>query len=144
MLTYHAGPMRKGRLAPDALGRAYERLLLPRTARRSRRVIVSSMFVARELGHALGSDCVAIPPGVDEHAFTPGATRPPSDALLYVGSLSSTTHYKNVPLLLQAVQGEDYPLEQALFLLITVVVLLAILAADIATALLDPRTRTAA
>ena len=46
-------------------------------------------------------------------------------------------------LLLQAVQGEDYPLEQALFLLITVAVLFAILLADIATALLDPRTRTA-
>ena len=39
-------------------------------------------------------------------------------------------------------QGEDYPLEQALFLFITVAVLVAILIADIATALLDPRTRT--
>ena len=39
--------------------------------------------------------------------------------------------------------NEDYPLMQALFLLITVAVLLAILLADIATALLDPRTRTA-
>jgi glycosyltransferase involved in cell wall biosynthesis len=103
VLTYHAGPMRKGRLAPDALGWAYEHLLLPRTAGRAARVIVSSMFVARELGHALGKHCVAIPPGVDEHAFTPSATRAPSDALLYVGSLSSTTPYKNVPLLLQAV-----------------------------------------
>ncbi len=46
-------------------------------------------------------------------------------------------------MLLQAVQNEDYPLMQALFLLITVAVLLAILIADIATALLDPRTRTA-
>ena len=46
-------------------------------------------------------------------------------------------------MLLQAVQGEDYPLMQALFLLITLAVLLAILLADIATALLDPRTRTA-
>jgi peptide/nickel transport system permease protein len=46
-------------------------------------------------------------------------------------------------MLLQAVQGEDYPLMQALFLLITVAVLVAILLADIATALLDPRTRTA-
>ena len=40
-------------------------------------------------------------------------------------------------------QGEDFPLMQALFLLITVAVLVAILLADIATALLDPRTRTA-
>jgi len=46
-------------------------------------------------------------------------------------------------MLLQAVNNEDYPLMQALFLLITVAVLAAILIADIATALLDPRTRTA-
>lgn len=46
-------------------------------------------------------------------------------------------------MLLQAVQNEDYPLMQALFLLITVAVLVAILLSDIATALLDPRTRTA-
>jgi peptide/nickel transport system permease protein len=45
-------------------------------------------------------------------------------------------------LLLQAVNNEDYPLEQALFLLITVAVLVAILLSDIATAILDPRTRT--
>jgi peptide/nickel transport system permease protein len=46
-------------------------------------------------------------------------------------------------LLLQAVNNEDYPLMQALFLLITVAVLVAILIADMATAMLDPRTRGA-
>jgi peptide/nickel transport system permease protein len=46
-------------------------------------------------------------------------------------------------MLLQAVQNEDYALMQALFLLITVAVLVAILLADIATAIFDPRTRTA-
>ena len=46
-------------------------------------------------------------------------------------------------MLLQAVQNEDYPLMQALFLLITVAVLVAILLADIATAIFDPRTRSA-
>jgi peptide/nickel transport system permease protein len=44
-------------------------------------------------------------------------------------------------LLLQAVNNTDYPLMQALFLLITVAVLFAILLSDIATAILDPRTR---
>ena len=44
-------------------------------------------------------------------------------------------------LLLQAVNAEDYPLMQALFLLITVAVLIAIFCADVATAILDPRTR---
>jgi peptide/nickel transport system permease protein len=44
-------------------------------------------------------------------------------------------------MLLQAVDNEDFPLMQALFLLITVAVLVAILLSDIATAVLDPRTR---
>ena len=44
-------------------------------------------------------------------------------------------------LLLRAVNGLDYPLMQALFLLITMAVLLSVLAADIATAIVDPRTR---
>jgi peptide/nickel transport system permease protein len=47
-------------------------------------------------------------------------------------------------LLLQAVNNSDYPLEQALFLLITGAVLLAILVSDVVTAILDPRTRGAA
>jgi peptide/nickel transport system permease protein len=46
-------------------------------------------------------------------------------------------------LLLQAVNNDDYPLMQALFLLITAAVLLAILLSDIAVAILDPRTRAA-
>jgi peptide/nickel transport system permease protein len=44
-------------------------------------------------------------------------------------------------LLLQAVNNNDYPLIQALFLLITVTVLVAILLSDFLTAALDPRTR---
>jgi peptide/nickel transport system permease protein len=42
---------------------------------------------------------------------------------------------------LQAVENQDYALMQALFLLIIVAVLSAILVADAATAVLDPRTR---
>jgi peptide/nickel transport system permease protein len=44
-------------------------------------------------------------------------------------------------MLLTAVNGLDYPLMQALFLLITVAVLLSVLAADVVTAIIDPRTR---
>ncbi len=44
-------------------------------------------------------------------------------------------------LLYQAVVNEDYPLMQAIFLLITVAVLVAVLLSDLANALLDPRTR---
>jgi peptide/nickel transport system permease protein len=45
--------------------------------------------------------------------------------------------------LLQAVHSEDFALMQTLFLMITLAVLVAVLAADILTALLDPRTREA-
>lgn len=44
-------------------------------------------------------------------------------------------------MLLQSVENQDYSLMQALFLLITVAVLVAVLLADVATAMLDPRTR---
>ncbi len=44
-------------------------------------------------------------------------------------------------MLLNAVDALDYPLMQALFLLITVAVLISVLAADVLTAILDPRTR---
>ncbi len=44
-------------------------------------------------------------------------------------------------MLLNAVNELDYPLMQALFLLITVAVLVSVLAADVVTAILDPRTR---
>jgi peptide/nickel transport system permease protein len=42
---------------------------------------------------------------------------------------------------LQSVENQDYALMQGLFLMITLAVLVAILAADGATAILDPRTR---
>lgn len=44
--------------------------------------------------------------------------------------------------LLSAVNNEDYPLMQALFVMITVTVLVAVLLCDFLTAWLDPRTRT--
>lgn len=44
-------------------------------------------------------------------------------------------------LLLRAVEGLDYPLMQALFLLITLAVLFSLLFCDVLTAVLDPRTR---
>jgi len=45
--------------------------------------------------------------------------------------------------LLQAVHSEDFALMQTLFLMITMAVLIAVLAADFLTAWLDPRTREA-
>ena len=47
-------------------------------------------------------------------------------------------------MLLSAVSNQDYPLMQALFVLITVTVLVAVLLSDFATVWLDPRARTEA
>jgi len=44
-------------------------------------------------------------------------------------------------LLLRSVEGLDYPVMQALFLLITLAVLLSLLVCDVLTFILDPRTR---
>ncbi len=46
-------------------------------------------------------------------------------------------------MLLSAVSNQDYPLMQAMFVLITVAVLVAVLISDFLTAILDPRVRTA-
>lgn len=46
-------------------------------------------------------------------------------------------------MLLSAVNNQDYPLMQALFVMITVTVLVAVLISDFLTAWLDPRARTA-
>jgi peptide/nickel transport system permease protein len=43
--------------------------------------------------------------------------------------------------LFKAAQGQDYPLMEALFLAITILVLVANILADIAYVFLDPRTR---
>ncbi|MCL2796139.1 MAG: ABC transporter permease [Microbacteriaceae bacterium] len=45
-------------------------------------------------------------------------------------------------MLLQAVNNQDYPLMQAMFVMITVAVLVAVLICDFLTVLLDPRART--
>lgn len=45
-------------------------------------------------------------------------------------------------MLLQAVNNEDYPLMQAMFVMITVTVLVAVLLCDFLTVILDPRART--
>ena len=44
-------------------------------------------------------------------------------------------------LLLEATSAKDYPLMQGIFLVITLAVLVANILADIAYAILDPRTR---
>jgi len=55
---------------------------------------------ARREAATLGVDALAVPPGVDTTAFTPGGSRAPRPVALYVGTLEARR--KNVDLLLRA------------------------------------------
>ncbi len=80
----------------------------------------------------------AMLPNLSGFAMSLGFVLSGAIAVEYLFSYQGVGYY-----LLLAVVNQDYALMQALFLLITVAVLVAILAADILTAILDPRTRTA-
>jgi peptide/nickel transport system permease protein len=79
----------------------------------------------------------AVLPNLSGFAMSLGFVLSGAIAVEYLFNYQGVGYY-----LLQAVLGQDYALVQALFLLITVAVLIAILAADVLTAILDPRTRT--
>ena len=82
---------------------------------------------------------------VGRNAILPNLTGFAMSLGFVVGGAILVEYVFNYPgvgwMFLQSVENQDYALMQGLFLLITVAVLLAILAADGATAILDPRTR---
>jgi peptide/nickel transport system permease protein len=82
---------------------------------------------------------------VGRNAILPNLTGFAMSLGFVVGGAILVEYVFNYPgvgwMFLQSVENQDYALMQGLFLLITVAVLLAILAADAATAMLDPRTR---
>ena len=101
VMTYHSGSLVKGVGAPvDALLRAYERHVLPRVFRRCDRLVaVSPVSTAYATGRA-----EIVPPGVDVSLFTPGdpAARD-GDQVLFVGRLETTSRWKGVHVLIDAI-----------------------------------------
>jgi peptide/nickel transport system permease protein len=82
---------------------------------------------------------------VGRNAILPNLTGFAMSLGFIVGGAILVEYVFNYPgvgwMFLQSVENQDYALMQGLFLMIIVAVLLAILAADAATAILDPRTR---
>jgi glycosyltransferase involved in cell wall biosynthesis len=115
VLTYHAGPMRKSAAAVNIGLRAYERVVVPYTLRRSSHLICSSIYVKEFLAtFAHGTPVEVIPPGVNTRIFNyvPIENR---RGLLFVGSLDRATRYKALDTLIDAValqraQGTETPL----------------------------------
>ncbi len=102
VLTYHAGPMRKGRWFVNLILRSYERVILSRTVRRSKVVICTSPYVVETLLGTEPSNATVIAPAVDIDTFAPGG-EPAGDRVLFVGSLDMSAAYKGLDLLLDAI-----------------------------------------
>jgi glycosyltransferase involved in cell wall biosynthesis len=90
---------------------AWQRLLLPRIARRARRVLTDSQFSRAELGELLGVDADVVPGGVDAR-FSPAADPEPARRALglgrpYVLCVASHTARKNLGALAPAAAALD-------------------------------------
>jgi glycosyltransferase involved in cell wall biosynthesis len=102
VLTYHTGVMRKGKVPVDAMLRAYESLVVPRTAQRAQQVICSSGFVESTFPTSFVGKSTVIQPGIDLERFTLSAP-PRVGPMLFVGTLAGATAYKGLSDALRAI-----------------------------------------
>lgn len=102
VLTYHAGSLVKGVGGPvDAGLRAYERWVLPRVfARCAALVAVSPVAMTHHTGRAQ-----LISPGVDPSTFRPPSGDEQRRGILYVGRIETTSRWKGVSVLVDALAG---------------------------------------
>jgi glycosyltransferase involved in cell wall biosynthesis len=115
VLTYHAGPMHKGKVVADGAIKIYEKTLLRYTALRSNMVICNSNFVQDAFARDFSGKSVVVPPGVDASEFRPG-DRKRRGAILFVAHLDTGMEFKGLGTLLEAVgalvaDGTDVTLE---------------------------------
>lgn len=87
VLTYHAGSMRKGRLAADVPIWLFEHLLLPQLLRRVQHIVASSEFVKQSFFSNWAQKTSVITPGVDSQRFasTPNHQTQTPFKLVFVG-----------------------------------------------------------
>ena len=102
VLTYHAGPMHKGKAIADGAIKIYERTLLRYTALRSNMVICNSNFVRDAFARDFSGKSVVVPPGVDASEFRPGDCQR-RGAILFVAHLDTGMEFKGLGTLLEAV-----------------------------------------
>jgi glycosyltransferase involved in cell wall biosynthesis len=113
VLTYHAGPMRKGHPVVDLALRAYESSVLTGTAARAEDVICSSDYVRQALYSSFSANPRVIRPGVDATRFT-ATPSPGGRRVAFVGALRSSTRYKNLDTLIEAaalLRAQGRPIE---------------------------------
>jgi len=99
VLTYHAGTMRKNKFLMDSIIFLYEKLILPRTARKATRIICVSNFVKNTLLKKYAFKSTVIHPGVDVSLFKPDPTIEKDKSLILF-----ICHYKSM----HKMKGLDY------------------------------------
>jgi glycosyltransferase involved in cell wall biosynthesis len=104
VLTYHSGPMRKGRWWIDAGLRAYERWILTDTMGRADAVISASTYVSNSHRPTTAPIREIIHPAIDATLFCPGGAPESEFAVLFVGTLTAATRYKGLETLLNAIR----------------------------------------
>jgi glycosyltransferase involved in cell wall biosynthesis len=116
VLTYHAGPMRKGRLLPDQAIWLYEHTVMHFTATRSNAIICNSSYVRDVFARDFVGKSVVVPPGVDSSLFRPAPTDGPASAngragtdgparVIFVSKLDVGMEFKGLDLLLRSTRA---------------------------------------
>jgi glycosyltransferase involved in cell wall biosynthesis len=103
VLTYHAGPLAKGRPLFDVAATGYERLGLRRLLKQAAAVVHYSPEFGRVNARLLEDKVHVVAPGVDLGQFSPNGPAPPEPSVLYVGRMERSSRWKGVRHLLDAV-----------------------------------------
>lgn len=104
VVTYHAGSMRKGKMAADVPIWLFEQLVLPRLLKKARSIIASSDFVKKSFLQSWKAKTDVVTPGVNHQRFTP-LDKPKLHhprKLVFVGDARDPR--KGLPVLLQALK----------------------------------------
>jgi glycosyltransferase involved in cell wall biosynthesis len=103
VLTYHSGPLRKGKWWIDIGLRGYERWVLANTMRRADALIFASSYARDSFPRAVAPIREIIHPAIDPVLFSPAATPHSPSSVLFVGTLTKATRYKGLATLLHAI-----------------------------------------
>ncbi len=103
VLTYHAGPLAKGRPLFDATATVYEKLGLRRLLKQAAAVVHYSPEFGRVNARLLEDKVHVVAPGVDLGQFSPNGPAPRERSVLYVGRMERSSRWKGVRHLIDAV-----------------------------------------
>jgi glycosyltransferase involved in cell wall biosynthesis len=104
VLTYHAGPMHKGKLLQDRAIWMYEQTVMRYTVGQSDAIICNSSYVRDVFARDFVGKAAVIPPGVDSSVYRPGQSGQPG-RVIFVAQMDVGMEFKGLDLLLKATKA---------------------------------------